>query len=307
MLPVTVNQDGLMIGELRISFERTLRITDDEKTYPLPPSLGTFPVCRVSDYKDTVPEKWLEEGGVFIPVYQREAMWLSFSGTPHALIVDAGNTNAVSGKERCTELQADEQNYVVAPDQPWLDGFNAGKGYIRQFVAMPVGQGYSVEEQLSDKEPRGGLSFTVFAPKPGRVEQECGGFYLLTDMHVCQDAAMGIAAGGKMEQEIYPDQYGVDAWDRKTKTAVRVHFVNSEQYERMTGDAPPDSPVTAEVYTEHGFPWFRLYDEGKGDLAPFDKLSKVKSVKDVDKEKRVPAENESLHVPDNQIVTVKKN
>lgn len=32
-------------------------------------------------------------------------------------------------------------HYLVAPDQPWLDGFCVQKGLIRQFVAMPLGQG----------------------------------------------------------------------------------------------------------------------------------------------------------------------
>ena len=28
---------------------------------------------------------------------------------------------------------------LVVPDQPWLDGINAGNGFIRQVVAMPLG------------------------------------------------------------------------------------------------------------------------------------------------------------------------
>jgi hypothetical protein len=31
---------------------------------------------------------------------------------------------------------------VVLPEQPWLDGYCVEKGYIRQFVAMPLGEGY---------------------------------------------------------------------------------------------------------------------------------------------------------------------
>ena len=38
-----------------------------------------------------------------------------------------------------------DQNYCVLPKQPWLDGINYGDGYIRQFVAMPLGKGYTVE------------------------------------------------------------------------------------------------------------------------------------------------------------------
>jgi hypothetical protein len=38
---------------------------------------------------------------------------------------------------------------MVSPEQPWLDGFAIEKGVIRQFVAMPLGDGYSVEEQVT--------------------------------------------------------------------------------------------------------------------------------------------------------------
>jgi len=32
-----------------ISFQRTLRIPDDDKTWPLPPGLGRFPIVHVDD------------------------------------------------------------------------------------------------------------------------------------------------------------------------------------------------------------------------------------------------------------------
>jgi hypothetical protein len=37
----------------------------------------------------------------------------------------------------------------VAPKHPWLDGYCVEKGVIRQFVAIPLGEGYSLEEQLT--------------------------------------------------------------------------------------------------------------------------------------------------------------
>ena len=40
----------------------------DGKIYPLPPSLGLFPICKVDDYIDRVPLTWRQHGGVFIPV-----------------------------------------------------------------------------------------------------------------------------------------------------------------------------------------------------------------------------------------------
>jgi hypothetical protein len=46
---------------------------------------------------------------------------------------------------------------VVVPEQPWLDGYCVEKGIIRQFVAMPLGAGYTAEEQISGKAEHGGL------------------------------------------------------------------------------------------------------------------------------------------------------
>ena len=74
MFDVTVNKNQITFGDdFSLNFQRTLRIPDDGKTYPLPPGLGKFPVCRVEDYRDTVPASWLKHGGVFIPMYQRKA------------------------------------------------------------------------------------------------------------------------------------------------------------------------------------------------------------------------------------------
>jgi hypothetical protein len=65
-------------AELKIEFQRTFRIPDDGKTYPLPPGLGKFPVKHVEDHKDRVPAQWAEHGGVMVPMYQAEALWVRF-------------------------------------------------------------------------------------------------------------------------------------------------------------------------------------------------------------------------------------
>ena len=48
---------------LKIEFQRTLRIPDDGKHYPLPPGLGHFPLRLVDDFLLTVPESWKKSGG----------------------------------------------------------------------------------------------------------------------------------------------------------------------------------------------------------------------------------------------------
>ena len=133
--PVTIAHDVLQLGPVQVSFQRTLRLPETG-LHALPPGLGRFRLRRVADYPDTAPADWLERGGVMLPVYQREAMWLSFvSSEPAALQVAIGKICAISGTAWREKLRHEPQNYVALPRQPRLDGINSGDGTIRQFVA----------------------------------------------------------------------------------------------------------------------------------------------------------------------------
>lgn len=300
-LAVKTQAGRLQIGDLEISFERTLRIPDDGETYPLPPGLGAFPIRKVSDYADRVPEAWLEKGGVFIRMYQREALWMSLHAqNPMAVKVGIGKVDALTGEAWSEELTALPQNYLVCPDQPWLDGINAGDGFIRQFVAMPLGMGYTVEGQLTGKEDEGGIQIKAFKSKlPPREHEQ----FESVAMMMAPDASMGLGAGGKMKQEIYPDEYGIETWDTESTGRVFVHIANSMAWRDITGEEPPSTPVSASLYTEHGFPWFDLYDEGKGDIEGSDVLGGVKTVKDIDKDKGFGTQQDdtTVTVPGGQV------
>jgi hypothetical protein len=311
---VQLAHDRITIGNLAIAFHRTLRIPDDGGHYPLPPSLGHFPVHTVEDYSQRVPEPWRAHGGVFIPMYQREAAWLSFTPThwsPQAVKVAVGMVNAVSGEPWSEAIVAGrEQDYLVCPPQPWLDGINAGDGIVRQFVAMPLGMGYTVEGQLTGDERFGGIQLVCFAPKPGRIptpppEPVRAFAPLMADASFDSiDAGeMGIAAGGRMEQSIYPDPHGPTTWDNMRTGRVYVHIVNSMLYEQITGQKAPDTPVTARTYAEHGYPWFDLYDEHLGDVDPSEALAGVKSVKEMDQQKGFgpQQDDDAVHVPDHVV------
>jgi hypothetical protein len=289
MLDVQLLSDAIQIGEnFTLTFQRTLRIPDDGNIYPLPPGLENFPIRRVVDYVDRVPPAWRERGGVFIPMYQREAMWLNFNGNHHqpcAVKVAVGKVNALTGRRlhRGLNKTRRHQNYVVVPDQPWLDGINAGKGFIRQFVAMPLGSGYTIEGQITGEEKHGGIQMVVFAPKPGKFE-------LLEELDMLTLAAfgpeeMGLGAGGRMRQKIYPDTYGQPTWDQDNFGRVFIHIANSLMYQKITGENPPPTIISAETYTNHGFPWFDLYDEDTGDVDSSKTLAGVKSVDELAKEK----------------------
>jgi hypothetical protein len=97
--------------------------------------------------------------------------------------------------------------------------------------------------------------------------------------------AMGLAAGGRMRQKVYPDPHGLDTWDPEHTGRIFVHLVNSELWRELTGERAPRTPVTAKEYARHGLPWFDLYDEHRATVPPQDALAQVKSVKELDAQK----------------------
>src|SRR5207253_1225262 len=116
-----------------------------------------------------------KRGGVLLPMWQAEALWLNFQSAyldprrasyPFAVKVATGNLSAITGNARRDGLSRNPQDYLVVPKQPWLDGYCVEKGTIRQFVAMPLGEGYSVEEQLTGAADFGGIQLEIFPMRP---------------------------------------------------------------------------------------------------------------------------------------------
>ncbi len=287
-LPVTTDGHSLAVGNrFRVTFQRTLRIPDDGRTYPLPPGLGGFPIRRVEEYLDRVPGSWRDRGGVFLPMYQREAMWMSFDtpwGKPVAVQVGIGRVCAITGRRWRGRLNRtpSRQNFVVCPDQPWLDGINAGDGFIRQFVAMPLGQGYTVEGQVTGREEWGGVQLRVVEPKPCAIPAPREEEKMLYNVCCESSLEMGLGAGGRMQQKIYPDPYGADVWDESRSGTGYVHIANAALWREITGEPLPPTPVSAELYTRWGLPWFDLYDRDAADLAPSKILAGVDSIAGID-------------------------
>jgi hypothetical protein len=116
-------------------------------------------------------------------------------------------------------------------------------------------------------------------------------------------AAMGLGAGGRLRQKVYPDRHGIDAWDPANRGHLYVHLLNSLQYQAVTGREPPPTPVSARTYTEYGLPWFELYDEARADVPASDVLARVRSVRERDEERGLPpgADEQPLDVRESQI------
>lgn len=302
--------------------------------------------------------------------------------------------NAVSGEplvetpetmmRRLKLLEEDRnlQDYIVSPAQQWLDGIANTDGTVRQFVAMPLGSGYSVEAQLTGMDLVGGIQIEVIPsklqrkiqltprskkisiqpvytpprrviPKPSGTEHFrtfvklfAGKTIALDLSHLhsvlevkemiearegiprheqrlifrgCQMAdnrslgdypiprlpklkkestfhlmirlrgggsssayQMGVAAGGLIKQTIVKDRHDPSTWDVDRSTTFNIQILNSSAFEKVTGKAPPTTPVTAQAYAAHGFPYFDIFDEKpsgiKGDFHG------VKSVNEKDME-----------------------
>ncbi len=291
-----------------IEFQRTLRIPDDNRTHSLPPGLGRFPLAHVDDHTSRLPEAWQKRGGIFLPMHETEAMWLRFSSSyPFAVKIAAGKVNAVTGESWSTELHGskgsavsraigadidDQQDYLSIPRQPWLDGFCVGKGKIRQFVAMPLGDGYTVEEQLTGEALHGGLQIIVYPLKPefyvrprSRVVASSAGMsFAATSLGAVKSPMrslnmnMGMAPGGLMEQVIHEDSWGIDKFDQSISAKCFVHLLNSRQYETVTGKKPPHAAPAAADYTKNGLPWFAVNDTGAKALPGAPALQKLDSV-----------------------------
>lgn len=308
MLDIIIEDYKIHIGErFSIEFQRTLRIPDDGKISPLPPGLGNFPVHRAADYLCKVPDNWQESNSFFIPMYQREALWLCFNGArwkPNAVKIGVGKINAISGAAWDEELHDNPQDYVVCPDQPWLDGINVGEGFIRQFVAVPLGLGDTIEAQVTGVEEFGGIQILVYEPKLGKFPDQPPPMsdnyddIILESVPMTQavDSEMGLGAGGKMKQKIYPDEYGIETWDLENYGSIFVCIVNSEKYQEITGLEPPPTPISAQTYTEYGLPWFSLYDEEKGDIPASARLAEVKTIQEREAEREVKPDTDDLSV-----------
>jgi len=296
-----------------ITLHRTIALPEDGKSHSLPPSRGHFAMKRIEDYKDKVPAAWKDHGGVFIPMFEREAMWLGFSGPTSAVKVATGKVNAVSGGKWSQELQPPtgvdgkdpEQDYMVAPDpQPWLDGFNIGGGQIRQFVAMQMGKSYTVEAQVTGKEDVGGIQVLVIPPKPGAIKvpqytyRDNPEIYAASAFESCdvpidplsatrsisgsfnKSAEMGLAQGGRMEQKVYEDPHGIEVWDQAKAERVFIHIVNAELWKQITGEKCPESPIAASEYKGAYF----TYDNGHDAVKGSGTLANIKPVSQKDKE-----------------------
>ncbi|KAG9195371.1 hypothetical protein G6011_00492 [Alternaria panax] len=360
----------VMNGDLKISFRRTVRVPETEQSNCLPPNLGAFPLKPVSQHGSSLPAGMVAKGGVFFPMYQSEAMWINFSTVhedtlPYMIKIYIGGMNVISAAPAIESMSSRSrrqvrrqmsssdpkaasplQDYVVVPEQKWIDGIANGDGTVRQFVAMPLHSGHSVETQLTRQDTVAGIQIEVTPYKPavprefpGRPMQiflkqlngttktfnvtnfePIGNFKLrirevtgiptsfirliyagkqledgrdFEDYRISKEATihmvlrlrgagpvptpeMNIAAGGLIKQVIHRDMHQPN-WDTTKTTVFNVQILNSMLHQAVTG-AKPLVPPIHEIYTYHGLPYYKMYEEASGTHGDFDSVKSIEQI-----------------------------
>jgi hypothetical protein len=110
-------------------------------------------------------------------------------------------------------------------------------------------------------------------------------------------APMGIAAGGKLIQDIYVDTNPRHIWNKPRTRLVNVHILDSFTFETITHIVPPPTPITAKAYNDQGFHVFLLEEEVDGRLDSGNPLKGVKSVSMIDKETGIDGISEATFDP----------
>jgi hypothetical protein len=140
-------------------------VPEDGIVYELPPPVDSFPLLLAKAFEKTLPPSIAAKGGLFSPMLQREALLLEFTSDrpvnqQFAIRVFAGSVNVLTGSVAGKHAD-DLQDYIVAPMQHHLNGFSISPDEFKQFVAMPVGDRYSIEKQITGREYIGGLQLEI--------------------------------------------------------------------------------------------------------------------------------------------------
>ncbi len=151
---------------------------------------------------------------------------------------------------------------------------------------MPLGDGYTTEEQLTGVADHGGIQLIVYPMRAEAYQQLTASISDKVMFSRCetgrkkQDSfmSMGLAPGGLMRQKIYEDFHGIHAWDTSIFSRCYVHITNSLIYHELTGNPPPTNTPIARDYTEAGLPWFDYYDEQAAALSGKPALANLDSV-----------------------------
>ena len=127
---------------------------------------------------------------------------------------------------------------------------------------------------------------------------------------------MSVASGGLINQSIVQDSFRhtLDFWDKHATMIFNVQIVNSEMFQRITGDLPPATPINAKTYSGMGLPFFMLpktlssvcgdFDGVKSVAQMCKEKGEIKAARDLQESYSFPLVLPNTHPPENPFRSV---
>ena len=99
-----------------------------------------------------------------------------------------------------------------------------------------------------------------------------------------QPEVMGLAAGGKLIQDLVVDRNPSYIWNASRTRLINLHIFSPASFEAVTHIVPPETPITARAYADAGLPFYVVEEDIENRLDGSDTLDAVKSVSQMDKQ-----------------------
>jgi hypothetical protein len=252
-----------------VGLRTTVRVPDDGRVYPLSMLLDDLPLRARADMSVAGAPSGAATGEFLTTFPSGCALALTFGEgpdpdgftpyqdePPFAIKLGLRGVNVLTGLPLADGLQTDPQDYIVAPDEPWLNGYPLVDGMARQLVAGPA-SGVIDPWTTADLElivypmrPKGVAARTRCRRRPLPGAHEAPGRRAA--------AAAGFALGGRIRERLFSDPYGIDSWDLQRGIRCRITFLDAVEWLSLTGTWPEHEQTSFNDYAESGWGWFEL-------------------------------------------------
>ena len=103
--------------------------------------------------------------------------------------------------------------------------------------------------------------------------------------------AMGLAAGGKLIQDIITDWTPLSCWNTTQTRLINIHILDPKSCEQVTHVVPQPPPMDAKAYTDAGLPFYVMQEDVDNRVDEGD-FEGIKSVSAMDQEVGISTEDE---------------
>lgn len=175
----------IFIGDVCISFNRTLRVPLEDTIYKAPPALGIFPVYCKNQYRASAPSTWASNDFflavrknclyLYLKMFPWEAMMIEIACKNKqqqqniAIKLNCNQINLLNGRTFVPLLCAEDNDHMLISGTNnasgmWIDGAFATPDLVRQFAICPITSHCAFELAK--------LQLFLFAPKMSLLSRQ---------------------------------------------------------------------------------------------------------------------------------------